>query len=151
MIYLTTINNFIFFVSTKDALNLIGRSWIACKNRNHYYIKESGGTNEWLHRLILKAKPNEIGDHINGDGLDNRRKNIRLTNHTGNMRNSRSYTGTSKFKGVSRFRDKWKAQIHLGKKAMYLGLFKTEEKAARTYDSKAKELYGNEAYLNYGH
>ncbi len=150
MAYLTTINNFIFFIDFIDLPRLLNRKWIACKNRNHYYIKESGGTNQWLHRLLLKAPNGKIVDHKNGDGLDNRRENIRLTTHAGNMRNARSYCGTSKFKGVSKFRNKWKAQIHEGKRAIYLGLFEIEEDAAKAYDTAAVLLYGDEAYLNYG-
>lgn len=88
-------------------------------------------------------------DHINRDKNDNRVENLRevsaaLSNHNRKGRNSR-YLGVTKASEGNRF----VAQIqHLGQH-YYLGLFEKEEDAARARDAKARELYGDDANLNF--
>jgi HNH endonuclease len=94
-------------------------------------------------------------DHANGDGLDNRRANLRPATHGQNQQNSRkarTYGGlppTSRYKGVSRFSARWKAEIRSPLGYFYLGLFDKEEDAARAYDAKAEQIYGAFARLNF--
>lgn len=89
-------------------------------------------------------------DHINGVGLDNRRENLRKTNTSQNHANQPKRRGvySSQYKGVSLHKHSglWKAEI--GAKG-YIGYFKTEEEAARAYDVKAKELFGEFARTNF--
>ena len=106
-----------------------------------------------MHRLILSA-PNGIHvDHINGNGLDNRRDNIRLCNNTQNNYNSRkqSRITTSNFKGVSFDREsrKWSAHITIVGKRVRIGRFVSEVEAARAYDAEARRLYGEFARTNF--
>jgi len=102
-----------------------------------------------MHRLILNAQPNQQVDHINGDGLDNRRVNLRLCTHSQNCANrSKSLSLTSsRYKGVSRCADcnRWRDSF----KARLLGLFTSEEDAARAYDTVARETWGEFARLNF--
>lgn len=97
--------------------------------------------------MILKAKKKEFSDHINGNGLDNRRHNLRIATNAQNNYNRRP---KYQFKGVF-FRpknNKYVAQIMFKRKTFYLGIFELAEDAASVYNEKAKELFGKFAWLN---
>jgi hypothetical protein len=101
-----------------------------------------------MHRLIIGATKGAVVDHINGNTLDNRRSNLRVCTHRQNLANSGARTG--RFKGVSHTRHGgWRATIHIGKKQTHLGIFETEEAAARAYDAAAIRLHGEFARLNF--
>lgn len=91
-----------------------------------------------MHKLICEGR--EI-DHINGDKLDNRRCNLRSVTHKENIHNASAHKdGTSRYKGVSRHRKGWRAQLcHDGDK-MVIGTFPTEHYACLAYDLLAKYL-----------
>lgn len=98
-----------------------------------------------MHRVILGAKPGTKVDHVNRDGLNNRRSNLRLATHTENMRNSRiQKNNTSGFKGVSRYGDtgRWRACIWADGVKTSLGCFDTPEEAHAAYCEAAKRLHG---------
>lgn len=102
-----------------------------------------------LSREIMNAAKGYKVDHINHNTLDNRKSNLRLCTQAQNTRNRiKPSTNTSGFKGVSKQKnmEKWRAAIA----GYYLGLFKSKEEAARAYDRKAKELFGEFASVNYG-
>lgn len=91
-------------------------------------------------------------DHINGDGLDCRRGNLRLCTSQGNNQNRRKTKAyTSRFKGVSldRSRNQWRATIKLNRKLKYLGRFESQRAAAHAYDIAAIKLFGEFARLNF--
>lgn len=106
-----------------------------------------------LHRLILGAIPGETVDHINGNPLDNRRANLRLVTHAQNLWNSAPMTTnkkrTSSYRGVWQQKGRYCARITCHHKRTFLGFFDTEKDAALAYDSKARELYGVYARLNF--
>ena len=106
-----------------------------------------------MHRLILDIyDPQIIIDHINRNGLDNRKINLRICNISQNSCNSRktAFRCTSVFKGVSFVRriNKWRAYIVKHSKQYHLGLFSSEIEAAKAYNNKALELFGEYACLN---
>ena len=108
-----------------------------------------------MHRLIWPTAP-EI-DHVDGDGLNNRRSNLREAVGTKNQQNKmKACVGVSRFKGVCPHRDgRWRANIRVpavGKgrgRQTHLGLFVDEEDAARAYDTAARKHFGEFARLNF--
>lgn len=100
-----------------------------------------------MHRLIVGAADGEIVDHVNGNGLDNRRANLRICNHAENMRNRARRNGG--FKGVEKMRGKYRARIMADGKCVALGSFETEVEAAVAYDRAAIELHQEFASLNF--
>lgn len=103
-----------------------------------------------MHRLIMDPKVGSFVDHINGDGLDNRRANLRVCTHAQNMANQRKREGTmSRFKGVYiTGSGKYGASIESAGKTVHLGTFAEEERAARQYDRAARVFFGNFARTN---
>lgn len=145
-------------VDDEDA-DLAAREWCVCtahsKAVHKFYASSSRGL---MHRLILGRKlgrpltDTEFVDHVDGDGLNNTRDNLRLASRTENAANrGKSKTNTSGFKGVKFHKKtgKWTASIG-GKDRRYIGLFATKEEAAAAYDGAALSTYGTFAQTNLG-
>jgi len=100
-----------------------------------------------MHRLITGYA---ITDHINHDGLDNRRANLREATVAQNQQNRRA-NGASAFKGVAwdRQHSRWVAKIAVSGRTINLGRFAAEVDAARAYDAAAVELFGEFAFINF--
>jgi hypothetical protein len=107
----------------------------------------------YLHQFITDAPDATEVDHWNGDGLDNRRENLRVCIHAENTRNQRLRAdNTSGYKGVvssGNQRESWVAAIIHDKHHYHLGTFATPRAAALAYDAKARELYGEFAHTNF--
>jgi hypothetical protein len=117
--------------------------------QRHITLPEGRRSTQQMHNFITGV----IGiDHVNGDGLDNRRYNLRVTTQAQNATNTRRRSNnTSGFKGVSWHAEckAWRAQIRTGSKSYHLGLFATPEEAARAYDAAAIERFGQYARINF--
>jgi hypothetical protein len=90
-------------------------------------------------------------DHLNHDGLDNQRANLRPATDAENRRNSRPAIGSSsRYKGVTWHKGvrKWQAAIMVGAKSHYLGCFASETDAALAYNAAALQFFGSRAFLN---
>lgn len=124
-----------------------------CLLKKNYATAIVEGIRTKMHRYILKlVNPKIYVDHKNHNGLDNRKCNLREATPQQNSANCKPVkSASSKYKGVhwSKVKSKWVSNIQQKDKKKYLGEFKTEEDAARAYDAKAKELYGEFAYLNF--
>ena len=102
----------------------------------------------FLHNLLLNSK--NI-DHKNGNGLDNRRSNIRKANQSQNNMNKKiAKNNTSGFKGVhyDKTTNKWKLQIRKNRKFVFNKLVNTKEEGAILYNKKAIELFGDFVKIN---
>jgi hypothetical protein len=109
--------------------------------------RDSGRNHSQFMHSLLTGRP--LVDHENGNGLDNRRCNLRSATHAENLRNTRKQSGTSsRFKGVCYHRSRWVAYITFDYKQRHLGCFKREEDAAAAYDRAATELHGEFARTN---
>lgn len=108
-----------------------------------------GGHNIFMHVLIMGRL---LIDHIDHDGLNNQRYNLRPATDRQNRLNQRPLLGTSsRFKGVTWHKGgrKWQAAIRSHGRSRHLGLFLEEEAAARAYDMAAVVEFGEFAYLNF--
>ena len=126
-----------------------GYTWYAMRGRTP---SDAGGKTcpVLLHRYLL-GEPTQKIDHRDGNGLNNRRENLRKATSAENGRNSIKRTqSSSKFKGVSLHRNQhWYASIRVNYKTIHLGRFNTEEEAARAYDEAARRLHGEFARVNF--
>ncbi len=102
-----------------------------------------------MHRIIMNAPVGKQVDHINHNGLDNRKENLRLATPAQNQANQKlSKANTSGFKGVSFDKKKKKWAAYIGKQSRNLGRFLDIRDAARAYNDAAKLAYGEFAKLN---
>jgi hypothetical protein len=132
--------------------------WCAVKARHTFYaVRSMPGINRkqinvFMHRQILNITDSKIqGDHLDGDGLNNQRKNLRACTKDENNRNKRiDRRSTTGYKGVVKIKKNgyYRASIMNNKKRKHLGIFKTPESAALAYDEAAKKYYGEFARLN---
>ncbi len=142
-------------VDADDYERLSKYKWHALQDSNNYYARKRRGHGMVLmHRLLLNAPRGLVVDHINHNGLDNRKSNLRLCTVAENNQNSRPCTRPnkwSKYKGVTfdKNRKLFMAAIIHNKKRYFLGRFDSETDAAKAYDKKASELFGEFAYLNF--
>ncbi len=141
-------------VDAEDYDRLCKYRWHAIQRDWAWYAKtfHLNGTPLQMHRLIINAPPGLFVDHIDHNGLNNRKSNLRLCTNAQNQQNSRPRSGgTSKYKGVhwEKNRNKFRARITYNGKNIHLGMFENEIDAARAYDKAAKKFFKEFAYLNF--
>lgn len=135
--------------------------WVAMFSSGHCYaarahqrsigeIRASRTSHVWMHRFILKPPSGMMVDHINGDGLDNRRANLRVCNHFQNAQNRGPTAGCRQYKGAFPTpTGRWQAFIGAFGVRHYLGTFDTEIEAATAYDRAALRFHKEFARLNF--
>ena len=101
-----------------------------------------------MHRIIMKTPKGLVVDHIDHNGLNNQKSNLRNCTHKQNMCNRTSF-GKSEYLGVYFYKNLWHAQLRHNGKIIKLGSSKIEEEAARKYDIGAKIYHGEFANLNF--
>lgn len=121
-------------------------------NNTCYAYRHEGKKTIFMHRQILNTPKGKLTDHKNRNGLDNRIENLRICNHSQNAMNSGLMDrNTSGYRGVywAKDHDDWRARIFCNNVWIQLGHFDSKEDAARAYDKKAIELFGEFARLNF--
>jgi hypothetical protein len=126
--------------------------WCASGSGDRWYaVRNDRGRHVSMHRFLIGAPKGMVVDHIDGNGLNNRQNNLRICTQRQNLYNSRPKGKSSRFKGVCRDknRGRWIVLISNGERSIHVGRFDDEVQAARAYDRKAFELFGEFAYLNF--
>ena len=146
---------FVAIVDDEDAEVITAHKWhahVPARGRTVYahMLRWANGRykNESMHRLILNAPVGFEVDHINQNGLDNRRCNLRLATRAQNEANK---PPRSQYKGSywCQQTGRWRARIRVDGHLRCLGRFDSAEEAARAYDVAAMEAFGEFAYLNF--
>lgn len=147
-------------VDREDYKYLSTMKWYAYYSSNsmkiYTYTKKSDRSRiVWLHRLLVNCPKGMVVDHINGNGLDNRKRNLRICTREQNSLNiGKSDTpATSKYIGVYYNKScpskPWKASISINNKTVNLGQFSLESDAAKFRDKIALQIRGKYARLNF--
>jgi len=165
MIEILVSNVFVAIVDDVDE-DLVNSKWrFQNKGADHaiYAVRHNGDvSSELMHRVVFRRMVgrdlgrHEFIDHINMNGLDNRRANLRLASSAQNHQNTNKRKRfnkrhpSSKYKGVcwDKSREKWQAHIVIDKKSIFLGRFESEVDAAKAYNKHAKNRFGEFARLN---
>jgi len=163
-------------VDPEDYERLRTYKWHAHQSVHTFYAvhsltngKKEPRRNLQMHNLVIDVPPGMYCDHINHNGLDNRKANLRPASRTQNVWHRRKFTrrtsggfkpsrsgpdgkpSRSKYKGVDWASDmnRWRARIRVNGKRISLGSFKDEIEAAKAYDRAAKKYHGQFASLNF--
>ncbi len=129
--------------------------WYACKCGNAYYTRRKVRDQRtekiktiYMHRFIMNVVNSNV--EVDGDTLDNRKRNLRTRTVSENRRNQKKTRGNSKFKGVcwSNRDNKWYAYIKVNRQKIHLGVFNDESEAAKTYNIAAQQYFGKFSRLN---
>jgi len=143
---------YVALVDDDDFKYLSQYNWIATVGRHTVYAIKSK-SREWMHRVIMNTPKSKEVDHIDGNGLNNSRSNLRNCSHKENSWNRKSQKGSiSKYVGVSydKFRKlkRWRASLYHEGKFMSIGVFKTEREAALARDKAILRYRSDFAKLN---
>jgi hypothetical protein len=142
-------------VDKVDVDRLDGFSWYASIHSAsltaYASTNDRHGMRRMMHNIILPTDDGLEVDHVNGNGLDNRRKNLRAVTRAQQMCNKLKSNGmTSTYKGVfwSATMRKWGAVVQFGGQRTHAGYFDEEVDAAMAYDDAARDIHGAYARLN---
>jgi len=113
-----------------------------------YACRYEGGRELYMHRVIMKPRPDQIVHHRDHDGLNNRRDNLLVCTRRQHQACRGPLPGR-RFVGVYWFKNRWLARIQYHGRMYHLGSFVDEIEAAKARDRKAYELCGDFAYLNF--
>lgn len=138
-------NGMATIVDDEDFEELNKYNWRVKKANNTYYARRciKGITckqiDVFMHRCIIDIPKGMFCDHINHNGLDNRKENLRAVTTRQNAQNLARKT-SSIYPGVHFHKGKWISRIRVGSKRLYLGYFNTEQEAFGVYIAKLAEL-----------
>ncbi len=141
-------------IDESDYHLICNHKWHAIKDHSIKYADKYYAANRQLgsmHRHILGITDVRIMiDHRDGDGLNNRRSNLRECTHKQNMQNRKQRFGSSKYKGVSwsKPNKKWKSKYQLDRQEVFLGYFDSEVDAAIAYNAAVSIAFGEFALMN---
>ena len=143
----------IALVDDEDYEYLCQFNWYARKDKRTYYavrsvhLKNGKVYSEHMHRVIMNTTKGNVVDHIDHNGLNNQKYNLRNCTPNENRLN-RTVREGCEFMGVSKH-TYFIARINNGNERICLGRFKTAKEAAMAYDEAAKKYHGEFASLNF--
>jgi hypothetical protein len=150
---------YVAVVDQEDYEPLATARWSAKKTRRGcvyavrtIHVRGVGDRRLYMHRAILCAPVGADVDHKDGNGLNNRRGNLRVCSRSANLANQRKQSRqTSRFKGVwwNVKKKHWRCGIKLHGRSQHIGCFSSDVDAAHAYDAKARELFGEFAAVNF--
>lgn len=148
--WLVPIKNGFTLISQED-ISLLSHKWAVVKpdGAKAYVAAWIGGRTVYMHRMIAGAEKGQEVDHINGDGLDNSRENLRIATRAQNCRNTPKRTAASGYRGVYRVGSRWQVKLTADGTHIHGGHHATADEAARVYDRLAREHHGEFAILNF--
>lgn len=130
--------------STADAELLARHRWHAVAARNTFYAaRRDGSKTIYMHRAVMGVDwmgRQVFVDHLNHNGLDNRRVNLRLTDAKGNAANRRLVSDYLGLRGVRLVGDSWYAEIRVEEKLIFLGAFPTQREAGIAFSAASRAL-----------
>lgn len=145
-----------FAIIDIEDLELVMRyKWrIQATNGSNLYAVKCGSIYQdqfWLHHYIANFYKHDslVVDHINRNGLDNRKRNLRIATLSQNNSNRINASGNNKYRGVCKAGKKHLAFINVNNKRVEIGKFESEVEAAIAYDKKAIEIQGEFCVLNF--
>ena len=140
-------------IDAEDAVRLADYSLVSDVRKHTVYVRcwYSEGEKRKYHYLHHIIAGHRKTDHENGNGLDNRRKNLRPCDDSQNSCNASKKRDHKNFKGTyfETQRQKWRARLRINGSTIDGGFFQTEIEAARAYDELAREHHGAFARLNF--
>jgi len=141
-------------VDDEDFEEVNKHKWYCMPHRNTFYACRHGGNYSIINmsHQIMGNVDGKVIDHINRNGLDNRRCNLRFCSVSENCRNKKlNSNNTSGFRGVhwDLKCKKWVVQVQSNYTVVYRALFDDKVEAAMDYDRKARELFGDFVVLNF--
>ena len=137
-------------VDAADFKEIRKHKWSVSRIGSKCYASASiNGKTVLMHRFLLRPRKGYQVDHIDGNGLNNCRCNLRVCTQAQNQANRRPKGGSSQYVGVCRRGDRWEAWIKHRGQWITLGRYATEVEAARARDRKAVEIHDRHAYLNF--
>lgn len=155
---LRTSNGVAFLVDDEDAESVRAHRWHArkpsMKLRKIYICRTQRDDQKkvraiYLHRFLMKPRPDQQVDHKDGDSLDNTRANLRVCTRAQNLANRQRPRSRSGFIGVTAHGRTYRAAMGSGAARRYLGSFEDPIDAARAYDAEAVRVHGEFAQLNF--
>lgn len=150
--YVALTRNKFALVDAEDYERVNQFKWcVSAKGNKMYAYRKDHGKNVYLHQFLMNPPQGKVVDHIDGNGLNDRKSNLRNCTKQQNLWNRGPTARDSRFKGVHfcKWTRKWYARIGYHGTTICLGPFDKEIEAARAYDRKAYELFGEYAYLNF--
>lgn len=139
-------------IDDEDYERINKHTWHLTNQKKDYAARWEKKKAIFMHREILGISHGTVTDHIDGNGLNNQKSNLRPCNYSQNNMNARKRYGCiSKYKGVSwdNKKRKWRVRIGFYRKRIRVGNYKNEIEAAIAYDRQAFNIFGVFAHTNF--
>ncbi|MFN8994484.1 MAG: hypothetical protein ACK5X3_12605 [Pseudomonadota bacterium] len=137
-------------IDARDAHLVAGHNWHAVPSGHTFYAGRNQRIGDKvhtvkMHRVLMDARGSAVIDHVNQNGLDNRRVNLREATLGQNQHNRKKQKSSSRYKGVMLRKDsgKWQARIMVDGKHIQLGCYASEEDARAAYEVASEILHGD--------